>query len=177
MLNFIYGLILILFQFTVSIANGHIDVFPSFIGFGLIAIAFRANKHKSKFFDGMLYPTIILMVLTTFTYIINIFGLTLPISFLNTLINFTVVFGNIAVVYGIVMGLRDIEAKESFHLNTDQPLAAAHYYTIIQVVVLLSISDIITAVALSARIVSIVYLVYTLYKSVVLYNQKNSFNQ
>ena len=68
MLNFIYGLILILFQLTISIAKGHIDVFPSFIGFGLIAIAFRAHKDKSNIFDGMIYPTAILMVLTAFSF-------------------------------------------------------------------------------------------------------------
>jgi hypothetical protein len=177
MLNFIYGLILILFRHTISIAKGHIDVFPSFIGFGLIAIAFRAHKDKSKIFDGMIYPTAILMVLTAFMFITDLFGIVLPFVLVNRIIYYVVVLGTVAVVYGIVLGLRDLEAALSLHLDSDRPLAAAHYYAIIQLVILISPSDIITSISLIARLVSIVYLVYTLYKTIALYNQKKDFGQ
>ena len=177
MINFIYGLILILFQLTINIANGYIDVFPSFIGFALISLTFRSHKDQSKIYDAMVYPAAILAVLTLFTYIINLFGIVLHFAFITNIIHYVVVLGAIAVVYGIVLGLREVESAAGCHLETDQPLAGAHYYAIIQMVILLSPSDVITAIALSARLVSVVYLVYTLYKSIALYNQKKDFEQ
>ena len=122
MRNIFIGLLFVFLDFNLNLGSSTIGLIPDFIGYILIYQGLGEISLLSGWFAKVRPWALGMIIYTAFLYALDLFGLWsgTSMSYVGILLGLASIGVSLYISYGIVMGVKDIEASEGRRLDGER---------------------------------------------------------
>ena len=135
MKNILIGLVLVFLDIDLNFGVGKMDLLPDPIGFLFVLEGFQSLQNKNLIFKNLVEHGTLMAIYSSFLYVFNLFGFYLGGNGIVGLIcDFLCAIHLFYVLYQIISGIKDLEAKNGADFNSEKLTAYWKAYLITYVV-------------------------------------------
>jgi len=110
------GLLFIFLNFDINMGQMQIGLIPTFVGYILMLRGLNEMSAHSDWFSRAKWLATVMLVFSSFVYLMDLFGITRWLGLLGFILGVLSIVFSLLILYRIVKGVEDIEAKNGWQM-------------------------------------------------------------